>query len=345
MTSTLRCGAMGRFWPYRTGAMQDAANELRRITLLRGWVNKGKKAGRDLSRIGPYPPRTHAPCPAPFFLHLPKERGTPQPRRGARRIRASFCGRASPTLRGSRREPRVGGLGDPADLLELSAGVQPGPFDVQRPHQAVAARVGRVPVRVELPPEGVGGYALPPLALAKGIEDRIALLVDIPGAPRPATVSFLISDRVEVPADHQLTVHERHHLRRAGGVAHPVAGAASSLVVLGHKVAAPGPEVELPIVLNHRFAEPANAGLGPPGGVVVSVGVELDQRLGGVGVHRVADARRPDRPAVELEVAVGRLAVVGAQRGVYAGLRLAPELLAGGEVERREAPPPAIDPP
>jgi hypothetical protein len=87
--------------------MHDAANELRRIPLLRGWVNKGKKAGRDLSRIWPYPPRTHAPCPAPFFLHLPKERGTPQPRRVARRIHASFCERASPTTekpaRGARR--------------------------------------------------------------------------------------------------------------------------------------------------------------------------------------------------------------------------------------------------
>ena len=33
--------------------MQDPASELLRIPLLRGWVNKGKKAGRDLSRIGP----------------------------------------------------------------------------------------------------------------------------------------------------------------------------------------------------------------------------------------------------------------------------------------------------
>src|SRR5829696_3697898 len=40
MTSTLRCGYVGRFWPYRSGVMQDPANELRRIPLLRGWVNK-----------------------------------------------------------------------------------------------------------------------------------------------------------------------------------------------------------------------------------------------------------------------------------------------------------------
>src|SRR5215211_7894340 len=75
--------------------------------------------------------------------------------------------------------------------------------------------------------------------------------------------------------------------------------------------------------------------------------VELDQRLGGVTVHRVADARRPDRPAVgvELEVAIRRLAVVGAYGGVYGGLRPGPELLTGSEVERREASPSAIDPP
>src|SRR5215211_2429302 len=40
MTSTLRCGAIGQFWPYRTGAMQDRASELRRIHLPRTWVNK-----------------------------------------------------------------------------------------------------------------------------------------------------------------------------------------------------------------------------------------------------------------------------------------------------------------
>src|SRR5215204_292367 len=49
------------------------------------------------------------------------------------------------------REARVGGLGDSADLLELPSCVQPGPFHVQVPHQAVAARVGRMPVRVESP--------------------------------------------------------------------------------------------------------------------------------------------------------------------------------------------------
>src|SRR5829696_1116987 len=40
MTRTLRCGAMGRFWPYRTGAMQDPVSELPRIPIPRRWVNK-----------------------------------------------------------------------------------------------------------------------------------------------------------------------------------------------------------------------------------------------------------------------------------------------------------------
>jgi hypothetical protein len=40
-------GALGGLY------MQDCRYELPRIPLLRGWVNKGKKAGRDLSRIGP----------------------------------------------------------------------------------------------------------------------------------------------------------------------------------------------------------------------------------------------------------------------------------------------------
>jgi hypothetical protein len=73
---------------------------------------------------------------------------------------------------------------------------------------------------------------------------------------------------------------------------------------------------------------------------VVALDAELDQCLGWAAVHRVADARSPDRLAVELEIAVGWLAVVGAQGGVYAGLRPAPKLLAGGELERREASSP-----
>src|SRR5829696_2487287 len=45
MTSTLRCGFAGRLWPYRSGAMHDPANELRRIPLLR-LSEKGRKSLR-----------------------------------------------------------------------------------------------------------------------------------------------------------------------------------------------------------------------------------------------------------------------------------------------------------
>jgi hypothetical protein len=82
---------------------------------------------------------------------------------------------------------------------------------------------------------------MPPLAPAVGVEDRIALLVDGPGPPRPATVSALIGERVEVPADYQFTVHDLHRLRRTGRVAHPAAGGASRLAELAHEVAAPDP--------------------------------------------------------------------------------------------------------
>ena len=85
---------------------------------------------------------------------------------------------------------------------------------------------------------------------------------------------------------------------------------------------------------------------GYPRGVVVALGVELDQGLGRLASHLVADAGSPDRLplGVELEVAVGRFAVVGAH-DVYLGLRLGPKPLAGGEVERRETHPPTVDPP
>src|SRR5215211_2791113 len=52
MTSTLRCGAIGRFWPNRTGAMQDAASELRRTPLPRTPVNKGKHHAGTLRHPG-----------------------------------------------------------------------------------------------------------------------------------------------------------------------------------------------------------------------------------------------------------------------------------------------------
>src|SRR5688500_4584399 len=48
MTSTLRCGAIGRFWPYRTGAMHNVVYELRRISLPRTRVNKGERKSRDV---------------------------------------------------------------------------------------------------------------------------------------------------------------------------------------------------------------------------------------------------------------------------------------------------------
>src|SRR5215208_2784614 len=47
------CGVVGRFWPYRTGAMQDPGYELPRIPLPRTRVNKGKEKGRDPA--GPRP--------------------------------------------------------------------------------------------------------------------------------------------------------------------------------------------------------------------------------------------------------------------------------------------------
>src|SRR5215211_3514250 len=57
MTSTLRCGVLGRFWSYRTGAMQDPEYELPRNPILGRWVNKGKRKGRRFSpRAGEYAP-------------------------------------------------------------------------------------------------------------------------------------------------------------------------------------------------------------------------------------------------------------------------------------------------
>ncbi len=40
----------GRFWSYRTGAMQDLGYELPRILIPRTPVNKGKKEDRSLER-------------------------------------------------------------------------------------------------------------------------------------------------------------------------------------------------------------------------------------------------------------------------------------------------------
>src|SRR5215211_6760473 len=166
--------------------MQDSAFGLLRIPLLRGWVNKGKMAGGDLTRIGALSLRELTRRVQPRSLYT-SPKSVELLNLAALHDASTLSSVKEPLLlRGSRREARVGVLHHPADPLELSAGVQPGPFEVQRPHQAVAARVCRGPVRVEGAPEGVGGYALPRLALAVGIEDKIALLVDVPGPPRPA---------------------------------------------------------------------------------------------------------------------------------------------------------------
>src|SRR5215208_1443680 len=177
-------------------------------------ISKGKKAGRDLKRIGALTLRelTRRAQPRSFYT---SPKSVELLNLAALHHASTLPSVKEPLLRGSRREARVGVLHHPADLLELSAGMQPGPFEVQRPHQAVASRVNRGPVRVERTLEGVGGYALPGGALVVWVEGRNALLVDIPGPPCPAIVAALISDRVEVPADYQLTVHEPHHLHRA----------------------------------------------------------------------------------------------------------------------------------
>src|SRR5215204_5218489 len=185
--------------------------EVRRIPIPRTWVNKGKKAGGDLTRIGALSLRelTRRAQPRSFYT---SPKSVELLNLAALHDASTLASVKEPLLRGSRREARVGVLHHPADLLELSAGVQPGPFDVQRPHQAVASRVNRVPVRVERTLEGVGGYALPGGALVVWVERRNAILGDVPGSPCPAIVAQLVGDLPEVPADHQLTVHEPHHL-------------------------------------------------------------------------------------------------------------------------------------
>src|SRR5215204_5188804 len=53
--------------------MHDRASELLRIPLLRGWVNKGKKAGRDLSRIGvPISSENSRAVPSPVLSTPPQ---------------------------------------------------------------------------------------------------------------------------------------------------------------------------------------------------------------------------------------------------------------------------------
>src|SRR5215210_7695845 len=113
---------------------------------------------------------------------------------------------------------------------------------MQRPHQAVLARVRRAPVGVESSAKGVGGYALSGPALIVGV---------LVAQAAPAIVVRLVGDFQEVPADHQLLAHHLNRLRRARGVAHPTALAASSLVQLGQEVAASRLQVELPTPVNY----------------------------------------------------------------------------------------------
>jgi hypothetical protein len=49
-----------------------------------------------------------------------------------------------------------------------------------------------MPVRVELPTQGVGGYALPPLTISVWVEPRI------PGTPSPTLIGFIVAYVVEV---------------------------------------------------------------------------------------------------------------------------------------------------
>src|ERR671920_212078 len=109
----------------------------------------------------------------------------------------------------SRREARVVVLGNPIYGEELPSCVQPGSIHVQRPHQAVLARIPRAPVRVESSAKRVGGYALSGFALVFGVEVLFA-----PPAV-PAGVANLVGDFPEVPADHKLSVHHLNHLHRA----------------------------------------------------------------------------------------------------------------------------------
>jgi hypothetical protein len=81
MTSTLRCGAVGRLWAYRTGTMQDPANELPRIPLLRTRVNKGQKRRAKVVTIAfPLPSHTGKTSSDRYqgFGRYPKLSGTYQ---------------------------------------------------------------------------------------------------------------------------------------------------------------------------------------------------------------------------------------------------------------------------
>src|SRR5215210_1562191 len=85
-------------------------------------------------------------------------------------IRRAYKGVGSViALDGIRREACVVVVGNPVYGEELPSGVQPSSFHVQRPHQAVLARVRRAPVGVQPSTKRVGGYALSSPALIVGI--------------------------------------------------------------------------------------------------------------------------------------------------------------------------------
>src|SRR5215208_2736684 len=104
------------------------------------------------------------------------------------------------------------------------------------------------------------------------------------------------------------------------------------------------PEVQRLVGLDQRHPPRGGVCFGLPGGVMDSLGAQLDQRLGRLAAHRIAGASSPDRLAVECEVAVARRRSVRVQVSVDGSLRFGPQLLAA-ELERREALSTTIDPP
>src|SRR5688500_7728640 len=106
-----------------------------------------------------------------------------------------------------------------------------------------------MPVGVEIPTQELDGYTLPRLAVSVRFEPRLT------GTPLPTLIGSIVADVVDVSADHQLPVIDRHRLCRTGRVLLPAAGAFGGLIELGHKVTAPGREIELPIVVHHRLSE------------------------------------------------------------------------------------------
>jgi hypothetical protein len=112
-------------------------------------VNRARRRGGTLRGYGPLPSENSRAVPSPVLETPPQS--VELLNLAALHDAPALPSAEEPLLRGSRREARVGVLGDPAYLLELSAGVQPEPLGVKLPHQAVAARVSWSPVRIESP--------------------------------------------------------------------------------------------------------------------------------------------------------------------------------------------------